>query len=144
MGFEINFNSRLNSANQVGGMNKSKAAGHVDKIYIDFSAKSVDNNSKNFGLNDLAGVSAKAKMNSPEAQGLASAQDVQNGKLVSGFHFDSLGECDTRLFAIKYNSANTPSIANGTNVACENIEYAGVAGNLAAAAKDSPFAELFA
>ena len=92
----------------------------------------------------ISNLSNKAKVNSPETQGLASAKQVQNGQLVSGYHFDNLGVVNKELFALKYNSANTPSIAKGTNNACEGIEYAGVAGNIEAAAKKSPFAELFA
>lgn len=93
--------------------------------------------------NGAADVTNRARMNAPVAQGLASAQEIENGQLVSGYHFDNLGKYDAKVFALKYNSANTPRIAQGTENACEGIEYAGVAGNLQAAAKNSPFAELF-
>lgn len=94
-------------------------------------------------LDDVNSLSNRAKINSPSAQGLASAEQIQNGQLVGPYHFDSLGDYNSKLFALKYNSANTPSIAKGTDYACENIEFTGVAGNLAFAAKDTPFAELF-
>lgn len=87
-------------------------------------------------------ISNKAKINTPEAQGLATAQEVENGELVSGFHFDTLGKYDAKTFAFHYNSANTPRIASGTNTACEGIEYTEVAGHLQS--KENPYADLFA
>jgi hypothetical protein len=88
-------------------------------------------------------ISNRAKVNTPEAQGLASAEDVRNGKLVSGYTFDNLGEINTKLFDLKYNSANAPRIAQGTNTAIEGIEYAGVASHLQDQ-KNNPYIELFA
>lgn len=94
-------------------------------------------------LDDTQALSNRVKINSPAAQGLASAEQIQNGQLVGPYHFDNLGPYDAKMFALKYNSANTPSIAQGTDYACGSIEYTGVAGNLAFAAKDTAFEELF-
>jgi hypothetical protein len=91
-------------------------------------------------LASIDNISNRAKVNAPEAQGLASAEDVRNGKLVSGYTFDNLGEINTKLFDLKYNSANTPRIAQGTNTAIEGIEYAGVVSHLQV---KNPYIELF-
>jgi hypothetical protein len=85
-------------------------------------------------------ISNRAKVNTPEAQGLASAEDIRNGKLVSGYTFDNLGKINTELFDLKYNSANTPRIAQGTNTAIEGIEYTGVVSHLQV---KNPYIELF-
>lgn len=90
---------------------------------------------------NVANVSNRAQINAPTAQGLASAEAVLEGNLISGYHFDSLGPCDTKVFAMRYNSANAPRIADGTKSACESFEYTQVAGNLQSS--NSPFAELF-
>ena len=91
--------------------------------------------------NTIADITARTKLHSPVALGLPTAEEVTNGQLVSGYYFDSLGVCDTKLFTLKYNSANAPQIANGTTLACDNIEYAEVASHIQSS--DSPFAELF-
>lgn len=133
--------------------NSSKAAEILRPLYSANSAQvqGTEISTKFTGVNtttrkDLANgvtdITNRARINAPAAQGLASVQELEKGQLVSGYHFDNLGKYDTKLFALKYNSANTPRIAQGTNYACDGIEYAGVAGNIQAA-KDSPFAGLF-
>lgn len=148
MGLEnIGFNSKLSYLNSINKANKKDVA-KTETNNVGAKAPVKFEKTDSVKLSDLSytisDLSNKAKVNSPEAQGLASAKQVQNGQLVSGYHFDNLGVHNKELFALKYNSANTPSIAKGTNNACEGIEYAGVAGNIEAAAKKSPFAELFA
>lgn len=90
-------------------------------------------------------ISNKAKVNSPEAQGLASAADIEQGKLVSGYTFDDInslgGAFDTKLFGIKYTNTDATRVAQGTKYASECFEYAEVASHLQD--KNSPFAELF-
>lgn len=139
----INFNA-TNFFN-IGGVKKAGKASETnnvsEKAPIDIKSTNTVGRSD---LDDVNSLSNRAKINSPSAQGLASAEQIQNGQLVGPYHFDSLGDYNSKLFTLKYNSANTPSIAKGTDYACENIEFAGVAGNITAAAKDSPFAELFA
>ncbi len=91
-------------------------------------------------------LSNKVKVNSPEAQGLASAKDIENGKLVSGYTFDNInslgGNFDAKLFALKYTNTDAARVAQGTNYASDGVEYATVASHLQD--KNSPFAELFA
>lgn len=141
--------SNLNALQTLLGLNKTGKAGEVGKTTASKPIEIVnkDITTRNDLSSTVSDISNRARINSPAAQGLASAQEVEQGQLVSGYHFGDLGSInkyDAKLFALKYNSANTPSIANGTNYACEGIEYAGVAANIEAAAKKSPFAELFA
>lgn len=95
--------------------------------------------------NDVAALTGKVRTLSPEAQGFPSAQNVRDGELVSGYHFDNInslgGKFNAATFDLKYSSANAPQIAGGTNYACEGVEYAEVAGHLQA--EDNPYAELF-
>lgn len=90
---------------------------------------------------NVANVSNRAQINAPAAQGLASAEEVLKGNLPSGYYFDSLGPCKPESFKLSYNSANASRIAEGTNLACESVEYTQVAGHLQSS--NSPFAELF-
>lgn len=89
----------------------------------------------------LSGLTNKAKINSPVAQGLASAQDIQNKQLVSGYYFTEPLNCDNKLFAIKYDTANVPNITKATNQGCDNIEYVAVSANIQN--PNGPFADLF-
>lgn len=120
---------------------KSENIGQTNNVTTNIQITSTNSVDRANLADTVANLSGKAQVNAPAAQGLASAEQVCNGQLVSGYHFESLGDINTKLFTIKYNSANTPQIANGTNVACEGIEYAEVASHLQSA--DSPFAELF-
>lgn len=91
-------------------------------------------------------ISNKARINSPEAQGLASAKDIEQGKLVSGYTFDNInslgGTFDSKLFAIKYTNTDATRVAKETNYASEGVEYATVAAHIQD--KNFLFAELFA
>lgn len=93
----------------------------------------------------IENISGQVRANSPEAQGLASAREIEQGHLVSGYTFDNInslgGKFDKELFNIKYANTNAARVANGINYASEGVEYATVASHLQA--KDSPFAELF-
>lgn len=93
----------------------------------------------------LGNISNKVRVNSPAGQGLASAEDVQKGKLVSGYHFNDInslgGKYDAKLFDLKYTNTDAARVAQGTNYANESVEYATVAAHLQD--NKSPFAELF-
>lgn len=140
-------NIKFNAAGffNIGGAKKAEGAKETTSAASTGETAAIvsQNTTTRSSLDDTQALSNRAKINSPAAQGLASAEQIQNGQLVGPYHFDSLGDYNSKLFTLKYNSANTPSIAKGTDYACENIEFTGVAGNLAFAAKDTPFAELF-
>ncbi len=136
-GSGFNFFNPINSTTP----KKTGNVGKTDNVTTNIQITSTNSVSRTDLSNTVAELSGRAQVNSPSAQGLATAEQVCNGQLVSGYHFDSLGDINTTLFTLRYNSANTPQIANGTNIACEGIEYAEVASHLQSA--DSPFAELF-
>lgn len=134
----------LNSVNS-GNIGKTKAsagAAETSKVSqntpIDFKT-TVDTKDFNLTVDNLSG---RVKANAPESQGLASAEDIQKGKLVSGYHFDNADFGDAKLFALKYSTANTPRIADGTKYASDGVEYATVAAHLQC--KDNPYADLYA
>ncbi|MGN0031935.1 MAG: hypothetical protein ACI37Q_08280 [Candidatus Gastranaerophilaceae bacterium] len=90
---------------------------------------------------DVAALTGKVRVNSPEGQGLPAATNVRSGELVSGYHFEGLKDVNPATFDLKYNTANVPQIKNGTDYACNIIEYTEVAGHLQS--PDNPYAELF-
>lgn len=124
-----------------GKTNKAANTGKTENVTTNIQITSTNSVERTDLSGTIADVSGRAQINSPAAQGLPSAEQVCNGQLVSGYHFDNLANIDTKLFTLRYNSANTPRIAEGTNYACEGVEYAEVASHLQTA--DSPFAELF-
>lgn len=129
--------SNLNALQTLLGLNKAGKAGEVEKTTASkpIEIVSKDITTRNDLSSTVSDISNRARINSPAAQGLLSAKEVL------GCTTEKINE---KVFTLKYNTANTPSIAKGTNYACEGIEYAGVAANIQAAAKKSPFAELFA
>jgi len=146
MGLEFNSiqAALFGQTNNVQSKNAPKNTNGIQNIHPaaePVKISSTEYTSANFST-DLEAVQGKVKMNSPESQGLASAEALRNGQLVSGYHFNSLGDdIDTKLFDLKYSSANTPQIAKGTEAACNGVEYAQVAGYLQA--KNNPYSELF-
>lgn len=94
---------------------------------------------------DVAALTGRVRMTSPESQGFPSAENVREGQLVSGYHFDNInslgGKFNETTFDLKYSSALAPQIASGTNYACEGVQYAEIAGHLQA--NKNPYAELF-
>jgi len=131
---------------QTGNVRKAAPAKNVGEIQQTqktaetASTTSVETTATDF-TKDLEALQGKVKMNSPESQGLSSAADVRKGQLSDGYYFEGLDNIDTALFDLKYNTANAPRIAAGTNSACDGVEYAQVAGHLQT--DNNPYQELF-
>ena len=129
MGFEVNLNalglgSSFLTGKVQGGKKITKTAATTP-----LNKTSTTNSTTRADLSSTAEISNKARMNAPEANGLASANEISKGELVSGYHFDSL-DCDMKAFTRYYSYANAPQIAKETQEGCENIEYAGVAAEI--------------
>lgn len=137
----LKYLNALNKTKQTGGTAETKNISAQNTISFQ---KTVDNTTDL--SKTMESLSGKARTNAPAAQGLASAKDIENGKLVSGYTFDNInslgGSYDAKLFEIKYNNADAVRVANGTKQASDGVEYATVAAHLQD--KNSPFAELFA
>lgn len=134
--------------NQVYGVGKAKQTSEVKKSQNVVSAKPIEfkNSIDRADLSlTLETISGKVKTNSPEGQGLASANEVSKGQLVSGYHFDNInslgGKYDQKLFELKYSNTDAARVADGTKEASKGVEYAFVASHLQD--KSFPFAELF-
>ncbi len=125
-----------------GGTTNVNKSDNVARTPVDMKTSSTEFTRTDFGA-DVAAISNRAKMNSPEAQGLPSAQEVINGQLVSDYTFDDInsqgGSFNPQTFAMKYSSTNTPQVASATNHACEGFEYTEVAAHIQTGA----FAEVF-
>ena len=129
MGFEVNLRALgLGSAYSVG---KSKSPQDVAKTAATTSLNKTKatNSTTRADLSSTAEISSKVKMNSPEANGLSSPEEISKGQLVSGYHFDKL-DCDMKAFERYYSYANTPQIAKETQEGCDNIEYTGIASSM--------------
>lgn len=135
--------------NHVFGLGRTKQSSEVKKSQDVASTKPIEfkNNIDRADLSvTLETISGKVKTNSPEGQGLASANEISKGQLVSGYHFDNInslgGKYDAKLFELKYSNTDAVRVADGTKEASKGVEYATVAAHLQD--KNSPFAELFA
>ncbi len=129
MGFEVNLNalglgSSFLTGKVQGGQNVAKTAATTP-----LNKTSATNSTTRADLSSTAEISNKARMNAPEANGLASMNEISKGQLVSGYHFESL-DCDMKAFNRYYSYANTPQIAKATQEGCGNIEYAGIAADM--------------
>ncbi len=147
----INGNNSNENLRYLNALQQTKQTGSTIRTTNIGAKKPIDFQSTNsIQRTDLSStidnISNKAKVNSPEAQGLASAKDIAQGKLVSGYTFDNInslgGAFDPNLFAIKYANTDATRVAKETNHASEGVEYATVAAHIQN--KNFLFAELFA